>query len=772
MPSQVLSTTENNFTKGLVTEFTGLNFPENAATDADNCTFTLVGDVTRRLGIDRETSYLTNSIDRTGLAMNTFEWDNVGGDGATQVLASQVGGTVYFFSITDSTIASPISNHLVASTISLSSFVATGGSLDTTLECQFASGNGYLFIFHPNCDPIYCTYVAGVITGNVVIVQIRDFQGVSDGYPVNTRPTVLTDPHLYNLSNQGWTQGAAWSAESTTEVTTSLGSKIFQVAAGIVGVTIGDQVLMDLIEVDGIHLTPGVYTMSGNVTNYVGTSMTINVTSVTNGGGGPSPASPVWSISPTNHGYITTWNTAVGSYPSNADVWWTFKNASNVFDPATQINNTTLDIGEAPKGHFVISAFDQQRDTASGISTITDVTTLKRPTNGTWFQGRIWYTGVSDSFPATGTANASTWTENIYFSRIIQDVNHFGQCYQLNDPTSETLFDLLPTDGGVIVIQGSGPIYKLFPIQNGMLVFAANGIWFITGSKGIGFSANDYTITKLSAVRNFSSTSYVDVQGLPYFWNEDGIYAVQPSQNGGLTVISLTYTTVDSYFADIPLSSKKYARGDYDPINYTVKWIFKDTEASSVTDRYAFNKILNYNTANKAFYPYTVDIATASINSIDYISGPGGSTCPPPAFKYIATTGTTLSFADEHSTNYIDWHSVADVEYESTLTTGYKLHGQAQRRFQMPYIYVYSRVDGGNVAYKVQGIWDYATSGNTGRYSTAQIYNISGTNYAVVQRRTRIRGTGLSLQIKFKSVSGQPFDFIGWSTFETQNMGV
>src|SRR5258705_82453 len=128
MPQQTVSAVENNFTKGLVTEYTGLNFPENAATSADNVTFTLVSDVTRRLGINLETGYHSNAISRAGLALNTFEWNNVGGDGSTQVLAAQVGGTVRFFSITASTIASPISNHILSSTISLSDFVVSGSS--------------------------------------------------------------------------------------------------------------------------------------------------------------------------------------------------------------------------------------------------------------------------------------------------------------------------------------------------------------------------------------------------------------------------------------------------------------------------------------------------------------------------------------------------------------------------------------------------------------------------------------------------------------------
>ena len=140
--------------------------------------------------------------------------------------------------------------------------------------------------------------------------------------------------------------------------------------------------------------------------------------------------------------------------------------------------------------------------------------------------------GLDASQAATGDENFYTWTENIYFSQIVTSINQFGYCYQANDPTDENYFNLLPDDGGVIQIQGCGAIHKLFPIQNGMLVFADNGVWFITGSQGIGFTADDYTITKISAVRVISNTSFVDVLGMPFFWNEEGIYMTQQTQNG------------------------------------------------------------------------------------------------------------------------------------------------------------------------------------------------------------------------------------------------
>src|SRR5882757_8778548 len=161
MPSQVISSVENNFTKGLVTEFTGMNFPENAATDTDNCEYTLIGDVIRRLGIDHEVNHGFNSVSRINQAINTYKWNNVGGDGLTQLVVEQVGATLYFYKSSAATVASPLSKQLLVSTIDVSSFVVSGGSFDSTIVCQFSDGNGFLFVYNTNCEPFFCSYANG-----------------------------------------------------------------------------------------------------------------------------------------------------------------------------------------------------------------------------------------------------------------------------------------------------------------------------------------------------------------------------------------------------------------------------------------------------------------------------------------------------------------------------------------------------------------------------------------------------------------------------------
>lgn len=714
MAQQITTSVENNFTKGLITESTGLAFPENAATDTDNCVYTIVGDVLRREGIDFEANRTFTTIDRTGKAMSSYKWNNVGGDGSVQIIVQQIGGTLYFFKSSAATTTSPLSAQRIASTITLSSALPAGSTNNPSiLECQYSDGNGLLFVTHPYLEPFFVSYNGTSVASSVITISIRDFDGIAEpGVPTSQRPNStspgLSVQHRYNLLNQGWTDGQYGDVLTTANIATFANTTLINYAGAATG-------------------------------------------------------------------------TLYGFFPSNSDVWFSFKDPRGTFNPCLDnLTKNTISSTPAPKGHFVLPAFNQDRNAALNTGGFTPITTLpvltsnnQRPSSTSFYTGRIFYTGI----------NHPSYAETIYFSQIIDitadPVSQFGACYQQNDPTAETLFDLLPTDGGTIKIQGSGFIYKLFPIQNGMLVFAANGIWFITGSQGIGFSASDYTITKISGIQSISSTSYVNVMGYPLFWNEEGLYTVAPGQTGGLTVTNLCLGTILTFFEGIPLQSKKFARGDYHAVDFIIQWVYRSTNESTITDRYQYDKILCYNVANKAFYTYTLPTGNVYIHDVKYVSGPGGSTSPDPTFKYIASrlnVNYTFSFAQEFDkTHYTDWFSVDNVgiDYTSFFITGYKLRGKAITKWQPAYIYMFSRNDF-NTSYKIQGLWEFSLSGNSGRWSTIQVVNnnVSIKNFGIVTRRHKLRGHGLSLQIKVTSVNGKPFDIIGWTMFEEVNQGV
>ena len=93
------------------------------------------------------------------------------------------------------------------------------------------------------------------------------------------------------------------------------------------------------------------------------------------------------------------------------------------------------------------------------------------------------------------------------------------------------------------------------------------------------------------------------------------------------------------------------------------------------------------------------------------------------------------------------------------------------KKIQLQYLQVFSRTNGVPLSYKIQGIWDYANTGKTGRWGNLQTINVYNPHYNVIYRRHKIRGNGYALQFKITSSSGEPFDIIGWAGVETINQG-
>jgi hypothetical protein len=802
-PSQ---TVQNNFKEGLKTEFTGLNFPENAATDTANCVYTLIGDVQRRGGINYEANNVLNSIDVSSVANSSFRWLNAGGDGTSQILVQQIGSNLYFYKSSSATLNSPLSTTLLPSVINILLFTVANATANPALsECQYAIGNGYLFVFHPNCDPFYCVFTNNTVTANAITLQQRDVTGIAEpGVSDDFRPTVLTNEHRYNLLNQGWTQGVAWTAVTTyngqvplNDQGTGPNSITFTLSSqsNTTAVTNGStvQVVMNPCAKTGPNnnnLT-GQVTLTGVVSGYTGTSA-ITVTFGTNSrhelnvtgawsSGNFFPGAAQVNMSLVNVGFITTWQALTGNYPSNSDIWWLYKDTNQAFNPTTTLANVQTLRSPAPKGAYILNVFSQDRSQAASIAGLTVVSTQARPSTGAFYQGRVWYAGVNSFQAATGDQpTGTTWTENIYFSQIVQSPVNFGKCYQNNDPTSQNLFTLESSDGGVITIPGCGAVYKLFALRFGLLVFAANGVWFISGSTGIGFTANDFTVTKISSIQSISGASFIEVQGFPFFWNQEGIYEVTPTQQAGsahspdiqLDVRNICLGTILTFYSNIPLISKVYARGDYHQLDYIVQWCFRSTNENGINNRYNFDTILNYNVVTKAFYPYTLPNSLTTLNDIKYIQNPGGSGAPGPILKYfLSTTSNTVTFGEENDfTRFVDFFSENGIgyNYNSFFVTGYMLPGGALRRFQIPYIYMFSRNPLGSQCL-IQAIWDYAGGSAEGKQSTRQ--NITmGPNS--LYRKVRLRGRGVAVQLKISSIQGQPFDLMGWSVLDQINQAV
>lgn len=406
--------------------------------------------------------------------------------------------------------------------------------------------------------------------------------------------------------------------------------------------------------------------------------------------------------------------------------------------------------------------------------------TGNRPRCVAFYASRVWYAGV----------DAASTGSNLYFSQTTEDRTKYGLCYQVNDPTAEFLSDLLATDGGVIKIPDMGRVQAMFPFQSQLLIFASNGVWLISGGSGT-FAATDFRVRRITNIGMNSPQSICDVKGVPVWWAEDGLYTVTYDANYDSTVAkSLTMETIKTFITTVPSVNRPYIKAAYDRINDICYWLFRSTAGTTSTELNTFNRILCLNARTGAFYPWSFDNTTSNVPSIRGISyiqdGDRAATYMiKMTVNYTRSATERLVYADfADVTNWKDWKQYSTlissasnlIDYSSYAITGYRIDGKAIRPFQMNYLYTFMRNETGAGAY-VQALYDFTNSSSSGKWSTPQsVYNsltTKGRAYDDVRiSRKLIRGVGKGAQIKYYSLTGQPFSIIGWGVFGTANQNI
>ena len=691
MTRGVNTSVENNFTRGLITEFTAMNYPENAVTETDNCVFSELGRVTRRLGLDWEVNHVQNAI--TNEATDTFAeytWFSVANEGTSDFLVQQIGSNIHFFSPNDGSLSAGKKSF----TVDLTLYSATGATDGIErFPCRFTSGKGFLFVVHPLCDPISIKYDANTDTISVqtITIEVRDFEGVEDQRDVDERPEDITPTHKYNLFNQGW------------------------------------------------------YFANGSGT------------------------------------VMDTYFSSTGKYPSNADIWWLFKDSNETFTPSLS-TQYTLGNTPAPKGHYIYNAFDINRETKTGITGVPSASAqTNRPSSVVFFAGRVFYSGV----------NSRDYANNIYFTQIVERDDQIGKCYQINDPTSETVFDLLDTDGGVIIVPQLEQIIDLRVVGDALIVMGTNGIVSIRGSDNGPFRATNYTIDLISNIGATFTSSILQIENNLVWFNHDAIYQLSRDQIGiSFEVGNISKETIQQEVDSISGLNKKYIKGVYNKRDRIATWIYSD----KLTEQHNnYNKILNFNAVSKAFYTQTISasgnisvrgvfsLKGGSYNTIlEDVTDNNGTTLEDLAgndvqvetqqfiantevVKFTTTDSNNVTFSDLNDTRFVDWYKAdsTGVQYKSEFVSGYRVRGELLRDFNStPISIAMDSVTGSSVV--LRPVWDYGNRTGMGQ----QIYTDNlKTEYVI--KKVRLRGMGKSLQLKFTSFGNNPFSIVGWSTFET-----
>lgn len=438
------------------------------------------------------------------------------------------------------------------------------------------------------------------------------------------------------------------------------------------------------------------------------------------------------------------------------------------------------------------------------------------------FAGRLWYAGATskvidgdDRSPNIGTF--------VFFTQVIDSKDKFDKCYQEADPTSETISDLVDTDGGYVALSGARRIFKLVPLQNSLVVFADNGVWQILGGD-TGFSATGYQVTKVTEVTADSRASIVVAESVIFFWAKGGIYILAPNDiTPALRAQNITEGSIQSFYTAISKPGRKNARGAYDPVSREVKWLYNDSDTyNGVDHRFVYNKELVFNTVLSAFTVNTLS-TNVNLNTNEGVSAyfiaddevqvaatynvvVGGdqvvvgsddvivnsqvsqrraSSATKYLVQYDTATARNIGFALQNNTEFSDW---GNEDAKATLVTGYESFGDTQRRKRLDTLTLHClrtetgyELDGnGEIQYlnpssvQVTFYWDWDERLDDYPNDPVQGYRLPrqyiptgvGDSFdypkQVISTKLAPKGTGRAMSMKLESEEGKDMYILGW----------
>ena len=481
--------------------------------------------------------------------------------------------------------------------------------------------------------------------------------------------------------------------------------------------------------------------------------------------------------------------------------WYAGKDANGAFS-ATDWEEIYSGSSLAANGHFVVNVFSKNR---SGLTT--EVETARFRTVAA-YAGRVFYSGI-DSAKNGG---------KVYFSRLTERMADVGNCFQVYDPTSEIISDLLDTDGGVVIIPDAHNIRKLHVIGASLLVFAENGVWAVAGVDNV-FRATEYAITRISDTGLTNENSFIVADGLPTWWSKTGIYAIQQGESLNVpSAVNLSLESIQTFWNKIPNEKKAQVHVEYDKINQRVFWFYPD--ANETVD-YKYNNIIILDLALRAFYPWRIedqDANTSYIIGSSYYAGLGATSTETQVvngadtiingsdtviatlyrdylqgdseIKVLVRDGTTgkMTFATFRGFTYLDWGT---ADYKSYAEAGYDFMGDMTSFKTAPYVTTYMRVTEDGYVASGAGYdfinpssclmsvsWNLSKANSTPR----EIYKLKDVpvvdpnalgsfNYPTdtVVTKSKVRGRGRSMKLRFESAAGKDFHLVGYEVIGGKN---
>lgn len=810
MPQQGTIKQVNNFIKGIITEATPLNFPENASIDEANFVLNKDGSRQRRLGMDLEEGWVpTDTPYSHNSSVTGFNWQY----GETfSIAVIQIGSSLMFYNSVGSALSGNVLGEILLES-------------DGSKEFDFSIVNGDLVVATGDTLPVLVTYdEKNGFKWEYLDLRIRDLYGVDDGLKVDENPNTLTDTHNYNLRNQGWpfefrlqgdTVGDPVEYFNTQEESHPSNADQFQYGVVPTQEPPEDEkfrsTLVVTADVGTSHAPRGHYIIDpfnrgqsrkdqADFTAGSGTTVTRDYTLST-------------TCTETDDGGICqNWEWTSGSPPklnlnSTAD---SIKNViiSRGYAYTLSFDGTTwwLQLLGDPicsyfdslvcSGNNIVVTFEEVIEGSSAIQTIPQDKELGNISCVASMGNRIFYSGV-DSNVFDGDKYSLKYHGAVFFSKTASNKEDLTRCYQEADPTSRKISDLVDTDGGIIPITEARGIQRIIPLRETLVVMASNGIWSLKGGES-GFIATEYTVTKISDIGSVGRETIVNADTGIFYWSESAINYITFDKYGDITTENISEGTIKKLIINVSNTGMK---AHFDNIQNKVMWLH-----TNGSEELVFDLLL------KAFYrnEYTpgilrgyIEIPSVVISNSDGDVIAGSDlvyadseqvvvseklrTSTEVGSKYITGLNNELNFSISSNNSFLDWEQ---YDYLSYIITGYDTSGDIVGKKTMPYmLFYFSRTEDGyeyNVdgnidlrkqsACRVQTRWDWTGSPNSGKwgigfnaYRLLRNYIPTGVNdpfdYGedVIVTKNRILGRGRALSMKLYSETGKDMHILGWA---------
>lgn len=253
--------------------------------------------------------------------------------------------------------------------------------------------------------------------------------------------------------------------------------------------------------------------------------------------------------------------------------------------------------------------------------------------------------------------------DTVLFSQVLTETGQgYDKCYQEADPTSEEINDVVDTDGGYVKFPAMGYGKALKSFNRGVLVFGDSSVYGLISPAEQIFTATSYDIVELSRAGLSGPESIVSTSDRVFYWSPLGIFQIGISEQTGRTVVSqsITISTIQELYNNIPNFSKEHCKGVYDYVNNRIYWYYP-------TDEKHIEKLsgcLVLDLTHNAFMQFKVGEPSSSIPSIAAVCNtPNAFEIKPTMYvrvngEKVVTDSSPVIAAEEKEDNFKRWTAI------------------------------------------------------------------------------------------------------------------